>query len=54
MLDYQHFREQATSTTSQHSTNYSLTEITEKIKQGCDSEKFVCGVFLEFQKTQTH
>ena len=35
---------------NQHSTNYTLIEITEKIKQGCDSEKFVCGVFLDFQK----
>ena len=23
---------------------------TEKIKQGCDSGKFACGVFLDFQK----
>ena len=35
---------------NQHSTNHTLIEITEKIKQGCDSEKFVCGVFLDFQK----
>ena len=26
---------------NQHSTNHTLIEITEKIKQGCDSEKFV-------------
>ena len=25
-------------------------EITEKVKQSCDSGKFVCGVFLNFQK----
>ena len=24
--------------------------MTGKIKQGCDSGKFVCGVFLDFQK----
>ena len=35
---------------NQHSTNHALIEITEKIKQGCDSGKFVCGVFLDFQK----
>ena len=34
----------------QHSTNHALIEITEKIKQGCDSGKFACGVFLDFQK----
>ena len=34
---------------NQHSTNHhALIEITEKIKQGCDSGKFVCGVFLDF------
>ena len=36
---------------NQHSTNHALIEITEKIKQGCDSGKFVCGVFLDFQKS---
>ena len=35
---------------NQHSTNHALIEITEKIKQGCYSGKFVCGVFLDFQK----
>ena len=35
---------------NQHSTNHALIEIAEKIKQGCDSGKFVCGVFLDFQK----
>ena len=35
---------------NQHSTNHALIEITEKIKQGCDSGKFVSGVFLDFQK----
>ena len=29
---------------NQHSTNHALIEITEKIKQGCDSGKFACGV----------
>ena len=34
---------------NQHSTNHhALIEITEKIKQGCDSGKFICGVFLDF------
>ena len=35
---------------NQHSTNHALIEITEKIKQCCDSGKVVCGVFLDFQK----
>ena len=35
---------------NQHSTNHALIEITEKIKQGWDSGKFICGVFLDFQK----
>ena len=35
---------------NQHSTNHALIEITEKIKQDCDSGKVVCGVFLDFQK----
>ena len=35
---------------NQHSTNHALIEKTEKIKQGCNSGKFVCGVFLDFQK----
>ena len=30
--------------------NHALIEITEKVKQRCDSEKFACGVFLDFQK----
>ena len=30
---------------NQHSTNHALIEITEKIKQDCDSGKFACGVF---------
>ena len=34
----------------EHSTNHALIEITEKIKQRCDSGKFVCGVLLDFQK----
>ena len=33
-----------------HSTNHALIEIGEKIKQGFDSWKFTCGVFLDFQK----
>ena len=35
---------------NQHSNNHALIEITEKIKQGCDSGKFVSGVFIDFQK----
>ena len=35
---------------NQHSTSHTLIEITEKIKQGCDSGKFACGVLLDFQK----
>ena len=35
---------------NQHSTNHPFIEITEKIKQVCDSVKFVCGVFSDFQK----
>ena len=35
---------------NKHSTNHALIKITEKIKQGCGSGKFVCGVFLDFQK----
>ena len=34
--------------TTLKSTNHALTEITEKIKQCCDSGKFVCGVLLDF------
>ena len=33
-----------------HSTTNALLEITEKIKQGCDSGKYACGVFLDLQK----
>ena len=33
-----------------HSTTHALLEITEKIKQGCDSGKYACGVFLDLQK----
>ena len=35
---------------NQHSANHALIKTTGKIKQGCDSTKFVCGVFLDFQK----
>ena len=35
---------------NQHSTSHALIEITEKIKQVCDSGKFACEVFLNFQK----
>ena len=33
-----------------HSTTHALTKHTEKIRQACDSGKFACGVFLDFQK----
>ena len=33
-----------------HSTTHALLEITEKIKQACDSGKYACGVFLGLQK----
>ena len=33
-----------------HSTTHALLEITEKIKQDCDSGKYACGVFLDLQK----
>ena len=56
MLDYQHISannvlyENQFGFRNQHSTTHALIEITEKIKQGCDSGKFACGVFLDFQK----
>ena len=33
-----------------HSTNHTLISITEKIRKALDEGKFVCGVFLGFQK----
>ena len=33
-----------------HSTTHVLLDITEKIKQGCDSGKYACGVLLDLQK----
>ena len=33
-----------------HSTTHALIEITEKIKQACDSGQYACGVFLDLQK----
>ena len=33
-----------------HSTNLALISITEQIKTSLDKNKFVCGVFLDFQK----
>ena len=33
-----------------HSTTHALIEITEKIKQACDSGRYPCGVFLDLQK----
>ena len=34
----------------QHSTNYALIEITEKIRKALDSGKFACGIFVDLQK----
>ena len=33
-----------------HSTMHTLAELTEKIRQACDSGQFSCGVFLNLQK----
>ena len=33
-----------------HSTTHALLEITEKIKQACDSGKYASGVFFDLQK----
>ena len=33
-----------------HSTTHALSEITEKIKQACDTGRTACGVFLNLQK----
>ena len=33
-----------------HSTTHALLEITEKIKQTCDTGQIACGVFLDLQK----
>ena len=35
---------------SKHSTNHALIEITESIRKALDEGKFVCGVFVDFQK----
>ena len=32
-----------------HSATHTLSAITEKIRQACDSENFACGVFLGLQ-----
>ena len=32
-----------------HSTTHALIEMTEQIRQACDSGKYVCGVFLDLQ-----
>ena len=34
-----------------HSMAHALLEITEKIKEACDSVKYACGVFLDLQKS---
>ena len=33
-----------------HSTTNTQMEITEKIKQACDSGQYACGVLLDFRK----
>ena len=33
-----------------HSTTHALIEITENNKQGCYSDEYACGVFLDLQK----
>ena len=33
-----------------HSTNHTLTEITEQIRNACDKGLFTCGVYLDLQK----
>ena len=33
-----------------HSTNHALIEITERIKNACDKNLCVCGVYLDLQK----
>jgi hypothetical protein len=33
-----------------HSTNHALISITERIKEALDSDKYACGVFVDFQK----
>ena len=36
-----------------HSTTHALLEITEKIKQACDTGQFLCEVFLDLQKANS-
>ena len=33
-----------------HSTNHALTQITDKIRNALDENKYICRVFLDFQK----
>ena len=33
-----------------HSTNHALIQITHKIRNALDENKYICGVFLDFQK----
>ena len=33
-----------------HSTNHALNQITNKIRNALDENKYICGVFLDFQK----
>ena len=35
---------------AKHSTNHALLSLTEKIREGLDSGKFACGVFIDLQK----
>ena len=36
--------------TKKHSTNHALIQITHKIRNALDENKYICGVFLDFQK----
>ena len=36
--------------THTHTHTHTLLEITEKIKQSCDSVKYACEIFLDLQK----
>ena len=36
-----------------HSTNHALIQITDKIRNALDENKYICGVFLDFQKHLT-
>ena len=33
-----------------HSTNHALIQITDKIRNALDENKYICGILLDFQK----